>query len=269
MSTLKLRTLESGALAMLMLCVGCASHRGRQPKHRNHLLSQSEVLKEFIAGSEYIMTGTEPDKSRNSSDFWLLPKGSNPTYSQLDDRLLDLAGGGNMLWKYSSPEMKLDCYINSGVSPAFPVTSRGLTMKIQCLAPYEVEAENIYLADSDSLLATYDTDKLSEAGWRHVDKNTFEFSIQPNRSGEERLWHIKVYYKNLNFYDDTWYPPVEENEVARKKWDIARLQFIQVTDTVYPERAFTNDTWINDIRKEGNLKYQQFIPNLLIKSRNK
>ena len=142
-------------------------------------------------------------------------------------------------------------------------------MKIQCLAPYEVEAENIYLADSDSLLATYDTDKLSEAGWRHVDKNTFEFSIQPNRSGEERLWHIKVYYKNLNFYDDTWYPPVEENEVARKKWDIARLQFIQVTDTVYPERAFTNDTWINDIRKEGNLKYQQFIPNLLIKSRNK
>ena len=251
---------------MAILFYGCGIYKGvHGNKHK--ILSQREVIKEWVKGSENVITSIpgettfeHPDviEADNylpawiSPDFLLVPKDKDIPLKGVRDQLLQYAGGNQPLWLYASPELKEKCYVNSAVSPAFPVSSNGLSLRIEHLQQgWHLKAEDIYLVE-DTVVYHYGREELSSVGWRNEECNQFRFDIPANKTGKERFWMVMMYNTDKRADDESnrIYNLLNHRDVTGRHPLQTKLCFIQVTDTVFPER----------IDSDGNFRYWRHIP---------
>ncbi len=232
-----------GGLLLLVLVGSCGMLRGI---HSSRVLTQSQILRMWMANSEdeigYASDGNK--KKARSADFLLVPDSVDLTLEEVDNRLRYYAGPcSQFMWRYESPDMDMKCYVNSCISPAFPVTSRGIELKITLMPRFPLEVEDIYLI-TDTVVQAYPTDKLAEAGWRAIGEQTFIFKIPENHTGKERLWAVECYAKNREYYDERirWPWNVDPEALKNRRYPVANLYFIQVTDTVTNQFIYERDT---------------------------
>lgn len=224
---------------MVMLFCGCAvnSRFGK-----NRLLTQKQIVGKWIEESPVPITFEEAFKIRNDfeANYIILPKNSDVQIEKVIELFFNWCIPGGRTWLYTTPELDLDFYVYLPATPAFPVTSRGVTMQLACPYRSEIRAEDIYLV-TDTVVCHYDSLHLADAGWMETGRNTFTFNIPPNTSGRERFWQVNLYNKNRE--DDIRVnrgsaPYIDDEEVPEeyKKCHpaISKLRFIQVTDSFNP-----------------------------------
>lgn len=240
----------------LMVC-GCAVSN-RLASRR--LLTQKQIVDEWIAKSQKPITyeaALEEVRENNefTAKYIILLNDSNISFNEVYDLFFGYVIPGTSSWLYTTPELGLKFYIYMCWAPAFPVTSRGLTLNLRSMYGTELQAEDIYLV-TDSIECHYDSLHLADAGWKEIGKNDFTFTIPPNTTGRARFWQVNLFNKNKK--DDDWlalppgpHAPEELEKVVNNRHPVREtLRFIQVTDNVNPE----------SLTDEGYSIYTKHIP---------
>lgn len=246
-------------VAVVLLVCGCAVSN-RFASHR--LLTQKQIVNEWIAKSRVPITYEAAIKEVQetggndlNANYIILPNDSDIPFDDIWRIFFSDVIPGCPCWLYTTPELDLKFYVFMPGDPAFPVTSRGLTLNLKSMYGTEWQAEDIYLV-TDSIEHHYERPHLADAGWTEIGKNTFTFTIPPNTSGRERFWQVNLYNKNKK--DDDWlalgpgpHEPEELETVVNNRHPVrSLLRFIQVTDSVNPE----------SLNEEGYFIYSKLLP---------
>lgn len=223
-------------IAVLFSAYGCKS---AQRIGDDNGLSQNKILNDLIGNAPYDMSSKKLSKyaAMNATKMgylWLVDPDVQVSEDDLIKRLANqLAGGRFTYWKITSPDMYKVCYMRTGLPGAFPVTPDGITLILsRYFSGLEDTLEDIYMIEGDTIsyFGREDFKKLrvkDETGQR------LTMDFPKNTSGNLRFWQFRYYYTDTTQYDrdDTEY----ERSIGTTKWPRAKLNFLQLTDTVYSE----------------------------------
>lgn len=220
---------------------GCKEHR---------LLTQEEIMRQWVARSGMRLVADSAElmqplsvwnTQHRSPDMVLVSKGSAVSVDEIDDKLCQYAGGRYQgLWLYTFPDVSYDCYINTAIGFAFPISSLGVSLEIEYLSSSPVRAEDIYLAEGADAYH-YDMAHLDSIGWRKTGKNKFVFNFPANTTGRVRFWEVHIYNADPAIDESSnWFAQWMHGIDATGRHPLrAPLCFVQVTYNVYPEKLYT------------------------------